>query len=262
MLDPAHRRRAGDAPGAPQLHLDGNVLRHLQHQPRRPGRHRRRRRRPARTRSGMQDQAFLGPESGLAIPDERGRRRPLHRDPVAARRPRPGRRLPRPPAGEGPADAWPASGGAFGGREDLSMQIHACMLALHTGRPVKIVYNREESFFGHVHRHPAKHALRARRRPRRHAGLRRARGCSSTAAPTRRARHRRRLQRRLLRRRSVRGPEREARRATSPTRTTRRAARCAASARSRSRSPHEAQMDKLARLWTWTRSSCGSRTRM
>ena len=35
------------------------------------------------------------------------------------------------------------------------MQVHACMLALHTGRPVKIAYNREESFFGHVHRHPA-----------------------------------------------------------------------------------------------------------
>ena len=48
---------------------------------------------------------------------------------------------------------------------DLSMQVHACLLALHTGRPVKIVYNREESFFGHVHRHPCKHALRARRRP-------------------------------------------------------------------------------------------------
>ena len=47
-------------------------------------------------------------------------------------------------------------GGAFGGREDLSMQIHACMLALHTGRPVKMVYSREESFFGHVHRHPAR----------------------------------------------------------------------------------------------------------
>ena len=30
------------------------------------------------------------------------------------------------------------------------------MLALHTKRPVKIVYNREESFFGHVHRHPAR----------------------------------------------------------------------------------------------------------
>jgi CO/xanthine dehydrogenase Mo-binding subunit len=46
-------------------------------------------------------------------------------------------------------------GGAFGAREDLSMQVHACMLALRTGRPVKMVYSREESFFGHVHRHPA-----------------------------------------------------------------------------------------------------------
>ena len=47
-------------------------------------------------------------------------------------------------------------GGAFGGREDLSMQIHACLLALRTGRPVKMVYGREESFVGHVHRHPAR----------------------------------------------------------------------------------------------------------
>jgi CO/xanthine dehydrogenase Mo-binding subunit len=30
------------------------------------------------------------------------------------------------------------------------------MLALHTNRPVKMVYNREESFVGHIHRHPAK----------------------------------------------------------------------------------------------------------
>ena len=47
-------------------------------------------------------------------------------------------------------------GGAFGGREDLSMQVHACMLALHTDRPVKMMYGREESFFGHIHRHPAR----------------------------------------------------------------------------------------------------------
>jgi CO/xanthine dehydrogenase Mo-binding subunit len=46
-------------------------------------------------------------------------------------------------------------GGAFGAREDLSMQVHACLLAMHTGRPVRMVYGREESFFGHVHRHPA-----------------------------------------------------------------------------------------------------------
>ena len=36
------------------------------------------------------------------------------------------------------------------------MQVHACMLALHTGRPVKMMYGREESFFGHIHRHPAR----------------------------------------------------------------------------------------------------------
>jgi CO/xanthine dehydrogenase Mo-binding subunit len=36
------------------------------------------------------------------------------------------------------------------------MQVHACLLALHTGRPVKMMYGREESFFGHIHRHPAR----------------------------------------------------------------------------------------------------------
>src|SRR5207247_10073546 len=47
-------------------------------------------------------------------------------------------------------------GGAFGAREDLSMQIHACMLALRTKRPVKMSYGRQESFYGHVHRHPSR----------------------------------------------------------------------------------------------------------
>ena len=36
------------------------------------------------------------------------------------------------------------------------MQVHAALLALRTSRPVKIVYNREESFVGHIHRHPAR----------------------------------------------------------------------------------------------------------
>jgi xanthine dehydrogenase D subunit len=104
---------------------------------------------------GQQDQAPLGPEAGLAIPD-----------------------------GEGGLDLWVATqwlhvdldqvaaclgmekdkvrirlagvGGAFGAREDLSMQVHGCLLALRTGRPVKMWYGREESFVGHVHRHPAR----------------------------------------------------------------------------------------------------------
>ncbi len=103
---------------------------------------------------GMQDQAFLGPESGLAIPDGDGgvdlhvATQWLHLDQeqICAA-------LDLPPAKVRVHLA--GVGGAFGGREDVSMQIHACLLALRTGRPVKMVYTREESFFGHVHRHPA-----------------------------------------------------------------------------------------------------------
>ena len=37
------------------------------------------------------------------------------------------------------------------------MHVQACLLALHTGRPVKMSFAREESFAGgHVHRHPAR----------------------------------------------------------------------------------------------------------
>ncbi|OSZ59000.1 xanthine dehydrogenase subunit D [Streptomyces pharetrae CZA14] len=104
---------------------------------------------------GMQDQAFLGPESGLAVPEEDGgvhlyiATQWLHAD---LRQIAPVLGLPEAKVRMTLAGV----GGAFGGREDLSMQIHACLLALRTGKPVKIVYNRFESFFGHVHRHPAK----------------------------------------------------------------------------------------------------------
>ena len=46
-------------------------------------------------------------------------------------------------------------GGAFGAREDISLQVHSCLLALRLGRPVRMHYTRHESFLGHVHRHPA-----------------------------------------------------------------------------------------------------------
>ncbi|GGY09510.1 xanthine dehydrogenase family protein molybdopterin-binding subunit [Streptomyces anandii] len=106
-------------------------------------------------RFGMQDQAFLGPESGLAVPEEDGgvhlyiATQWLHSD---LRQIAPVLGLPE----DKVRMTLAGVGGAFGGREDLSMQIHACLLALRTGKPVKIVYNRFESFFGHVHRHPAK----------------------------------------------------------------------------------------------------------
>jgi xanthine dehydrogenase D subunit len=145
--------RAALAPGAPEVHDGGNVVRHLKV----------RKGDPDATAPvtatvefevGMQDQAFLGPESGLAVPAEDGGV-DLH---VATQWLHVDQRQICQALGM-PADkvrlTLAGVGGAFGGREDLSMHVHACMLALHTGKPVKMVYNREESFFGHVHRHPA-----------------------------------------------------------------------------------------------------------
>lgn len=105
--------------------------------------------------TGMQDQAPLGTESGLAIPDGEGgvdlhiSTQWLHVDheQVATS------------LGLRPDQVrlhMAGIGGAFGSREDLSLQVHLCLLALHTGRPVKMVYDRTESFAGHVHRHPAR----------------------------------------------------------------------------------------------------------
>jgi xanthine dehydrogenase D subunit len=154
VLDPVTGAEAALAPGAPAVHQGGNLVRHV-----------RIRRGDPQAQAGivvsgeyevgMQDQAFLGPESGLAVPAEDGgielyvATQWLHVDQeqVAASLGMPAGKVRVILAGVG---------GAFGAREDLSMQIHACLLALHTGRPVKMVYSREESFFGHVHRHPAK----------------------------------------------------------------------------------------------------------
>ncbi len=44
-------------------------------------------------------------------------------------------------------------GGAFGGKEDISVQIHAALAAYRTGRPVKLVLSREESIRVHPKRH-------------------------------------------------------------------------------------------------------------
>jgi xanthine dehydrogenase D subunit len=145
-------RRALDD-DAPLVNPGGNLVRHLKL----------RRGDPAATAPvvvsldfevGMQDQAFLGPESGLAVPAEDGgidlyvATQWLHVDQrqmcLALGMPPEKVRL-----------TLAGVGGAFGGREDLSVHVHACLLALRTGKPVKMVYGREESFYGHVHRHPA-----------------------------------------------------------------------------------------------------------
>ncbi|NUP53779.1 MAG: xanthine dehydrogenase subunit D [Catenulispora sp.] len=145
-------------PDSPKVHAGGNVVRH---QPVRRGRADdpdiRALADVVVTREyqvGMQDQAFLGPEAGLAVPAADGgvdlhvATQWLHAD---AEQIAPCLGL----APELVRMTLAGVGGAFGGREDLSMQIHAAMLALRTGLPVRMTYNRRESFFGHVHRHPA-----------------------------------------------------------------------------------------------------------
>jgi xanthine dehydrogenase D subunit len=150
----AHAAVFGDTEPLHPDHPDGNIVRHV-----------RIRRGSADVTApvvvegdyevGMQDQAFLGPESGLAVPATDGgvdlyvATQWLHVD----------RGQIAPALGldeEQVRITLAGVGGAFGAREDLSMQVHACMLALRTRRPVKMVYSREESFFGHVHRHPAR----------------------------------------------------------------------------------------------------------
>lgn len=45
-------------------------------------------------------------------------------------------------------------GGAFGGREDISMQQHLGLAAFTLQRPIKVIFSREESFMAHSKRHP------------------------------------------------------------------------------------------------------------
>jgi xanthine dehydrogenase D subunit len=158
VLEPVLDMVAALDPDAPKLHDWGNVLRHVRIEHGDPD---------AEAEvwvegyyeTGMQDQAALGPEAGMAIPAEDGgidlivTTQWLHVD-----------RQQIAPVLDLPLDkvrmTLAGVGGAFGSREDLHMQIHACLLARHTGRPVKMSYGREESFLAHVHRHPSRVWLR------------------------------------------------------------------------------------------------------
>lgn len=106
----------------------------------------------------VQEHAFLQPEAGVSYYDEEGRitvvvgGQWVHEDQEQIAH-----------ALNLPLDAiriiYPAIGGAFGGREDMSVQI---VLALSSyrlkergiNRPIKIIWSREESMVGHHKRHP------------------------------------------------------------------------------------------------------------
>jgi CO/xanthine dehydrogenase Mo-binding subunit len=103
--------------------------------------------------TSWQEHAFLQPEAGIAYIDEQDRvvvetaGQWLHEDrrQIAAML-----KLPQ----DQVVIRYAAIGGAFGGREDLSIQHVLALAAWKLRRPVALVWSREESMIGHHKRHP------------------------------------------------------------------------------------------------------------
>lgn len=103
--------------------------------------------------TSWQEHAFLQPEAGIAFIDEEGRvvvetaGQWLHEDrrQIAAMLQLPDEQV---------VVRYAAIGGAFGGREDLSIQHLLALAAWRMRRPVALVWSREESIIGHHKRHP------------------------------------------------------------------------------------------------------------
>jgi CO/xanthine dehydrogenase Mo-binding subunit len=103
-------------------------------------------------RTPVQEHAYLQPEAGLAYLDEEGRivvecggqwtHEDRHQVAHALNMPNENVRI-----------IYPAIGGAFGGREDMSVQILLALAAWKLNRPVRIIWSRHESMIGHGKRH-------------------------------------------------------------------------------------------------------------
>ena len=104
-------------------------------------------------RTPYQEHAYLQPEAGLAYLDDQGRITVecagqwthADRDGIAHALGLPEEQV---------RIIYPAIGGAFGGREDLSVQIVLALAVMKLKHPVKIVWSRKESIIGHGKRHP------------------------------------------------------------------------------------------------------------
>ncbi|MBV6394833.1 MAG: putative xanthine dehydrogenase subunit D [Anaerolineales bacterium] len=101
-----------------------------------------------------QEHAYLQPEAGMAYIDEEGRVTVV----AGGQWPHTDVReiahclgLPQ----EQVRVIYPAIGGAFGGREDMSVQIVLALAAWKLKRPVRIIWSRRESIIGHGKRHPS-----------------------------------------------------------------------------------------------------------
>ena len=100
----------------------------------------------------VQEHAYLQPEAGLAYIDNEGRVTieaggqwtHADRETIAHSLGLPDERI---------RVIYPAIGGAFGGREDMSVQIVLALAAWKLNQPVKIIWSRRESMIGHGKRH-------------------------------------------------------------------------------------------------------------
>jgi len=151
VVDNPVRAREEDAP---KLHESGNLLKHIKV-------------RKGDVEEGFADadlvlektfytqttdHAFLEPECSIARPTEDGRMEIYVGSQIPyADRHQVARAL-----------GWPEKGvrvlgqlmgGGFGGKEDIAGQIHAALLADATGRPVKLLFDRQESLLVHPKRH-------------------------------------------------------------------------------------------------------------
>ena len=99
-----------------------------------------------------QEHAFLEPECAVAEPVEDGLRLYTSSQSVYDEQREVSRMLKLPP--EKVRSTATLVGGGFGGKEDMSVQHHAALMAWHTKKPVKVKFSRQESIDYHVKRHP------------------------------------------------------------------------------------------------------------
>ncbi|NUQ05010.1 MAG: xanthine dehydrogenase family protein [Anaerolineae bacterium] len=103
--------------------------------------------------TGYQEHAYLQPEAGLGYVDDQGRTTVVvagqwaHEDQDLIAH---ALHLPH----EEIRVIYPAIGGAFGGREDMSIQIVLALAVNRLRRPIKTIWSREESILYHHKRHP------------------------------------------------------------------------------------------------------------
>ncbi len=103
--------------------------------------------------TGYQEHAYLQPEAGLGYIDEQGRVTIVvagqwtheDQDLIAHALDLPHEQI---------RVIYPAIGGAFGGREDMSIQIVLALAVSRVRRPIKTIWSREESIQYHHKRHP------------------------------------------------------------------------------------------------------------